>query len=203
MRYCALIGSTKSCTPWFSMQKSPSSTFSSKVNPYWKPEQPPPETNTRNLSAGLASSPINSPPFPAAASVKTSTLGWGGARWAWVIVSDVALMVAFYPAGPWSIKVPDLSLGLRFTRPVPRRLHACPICPMDQLPIDLGADRSFNDGVVNIAKNARLGAEFDPIGRVDVAFDDAVQDDIGRDDRALHAAVLAHRQEGALVRVTL
>src|SRR6266403_6023739 len=117
MRYCALIGSTKSCTPWFSMQKSPSSIFSSKVNPYWKPEQPPPETNTRNLRAGFASSRISSPTLPAAASVKTSTLGGGGARSAWFMVSDVALMVAFYPADPRPIKVPDLSLGLGFTRP--------------------------------------------------------------------------------------
>src|SRR5579859_842566 len=74
---------------------------------------------------------------------------------------------------------------------VPGRFHARPICPVDQLPIDLGAYRSFNDGVVNITQNARLGAEFDSIGRVDVAFDDAVQDDIGRDDRTLHTAVLA------------
>src|ERR1700676_5029809 len=93
----------------------------------------------------------------------------------------------------------DLGSPLR----VPRRLHAGLICPVDQLPIDLGADRRFNDGVVNIAQNARLCAEFNPICRVDVAFDDAVQDDIGREDRAFHAAVLAHRQEGALVRVAL
>ena len=75
--------------------------------------------------------------------------------------------------------------------------------PMDQLTIDLGAHRSFNDGVVHIAQNARLGAEFDPIACVDVALDDAVQDDIGRDNRAFHAAVLADRQKGALIRVAL
>ena len=77
------------------------------------------------------------------------------------------------------------------------------IRPMDQLTIDLGAYRRFNDGVVNIAQNARLGAQFDPLAGVDVAFDDAVQDDIGRDHRAFHAAVLAHRQASALVRVAL
>src|SRR6266403_4451038 len=158
MRYCALIGSTRSCTPWFSMQKSPSSIFSSKVNPYWKPEQPPPETNTRNLRAGLASSRISSTTLPAAASVKTSTLGGGGARSAWFIVSDVALISAFYPAGPRPIKVPDFSWDLGSPVRVPRRLHIGPICPMDQLSIDLGADGRFNDGVVNIAQNARLGA---------------------------------------------
>src|ERR1700736_1494429 len=138
MRYCALIGSTKSCTPWFSMQKSPSSTISSKVNPYWKPEQPPPETNTRNLRSGFASSRISSPTLPAAASVKTSTLGGGGAKSAWFIVSDVALMLAFY-------------------------LRA----------------------------------------RGDLALNDAVQNDIGRNNRAFHAAMLPHGQEGALIRVAL
>src|ERR1700722_12375917 len=98
MRYCALIGSTKSCTPWFSMQKSPSSTFSSKVNPYWKPEHPPPETNTRNLRLGFASSRISSPTLPAAASVKTSTLGGGGAKSAAVLDSELVLMASFYSA---------------------------------------------------------------------------------------------------------
>src|SRR5450631_918101 len=104
MRYCALIGSTSSCTPWFSTQKSPSSIFSSKVNPYWKPEQPPPETNTRSLRFGFASSRIRSPTLPAAASVNTSTVGGGGSKSPDAADSDVALMVAFYPAGPWPIK---------------------------------------------------------------------------------------------------
>jgi len=71
-------------------------------------------------------------------------------------------MVAFYPAGPWPIKVPDTVWDLGSPVRVPRRLRAGRIRPVDQLPIDLGADRSFNDGVVNIAQNARLGAEFDP-----------------------------------------
>src|SRR5258708_19177053 len=75
------------------------------------------------------------------------------------------------------------------------------IGPMDQFPIDLGANRSFNDGVLNIAQNARLCSEFHPIAGLDVAFDDAVQDDVGRCDRALYAAMLAHGQEGALFRV--
>src|ERR1700733_15113827 len=106
MRYCALIGSTKSCTPWFSTQKSPSSIFSSKVKPYWKPEQPPPETNTRNLRFGFDSSRISSPTLPAAASVKISTLGGGGTKSPWFMVSDVALIASFYPAGRRPIKVP-------------------------------------------------------------------------------------------------
>src|SRR5271170_6888418 len=101
------MGSTSNWTPAFSTQKSPSSIFSSKVKPYWKPEQPPPETNTRNLRFGFASSRISSPTLPAAASVKTSTLGGGGADSAAVLDSDVALMVSFYSVGHGPIKVPD------------------------------------------------------------------------------------------------
>src|ERR1700761_2958297 len=78
------MGSTSSCTPPFSTQKSPSSMFSSKVKPYWKPEQPPPDTNTRSFRFGLASSLMSSPTLPAAASVKTSTWGGGGLK---VVVS--------------------------------------------------------------------------------------------------------------------
>src|ERR1700679_1143471 len=107
MRYCALMGSTKSCTPPFSTQKSPSSIFSSKVKPYWKPEHPPPETNTRSLRFGFASSRINSPTLPAAASVKTSTLGGGGAKSAPDSDSCDALISVVYASGAWPIKVPD------------------------------------------------------------------------------------------------
>src|SRR5580698_3600361 len=107
MRYCALMGSTKSFTPAFSTQKSPSSIFSSKVKPYWKPEHPPPETNTLSLRFGLASSRINSPTLPAAASVKTSTFGGGGT----ISVPDSdscdALIWLFYASEAWPIKIPD------------------------------------------------------------------------------------------------
>src|SRR3984957_16385987 len=135
MRYCALIGSTRSCTPWFSTQKSPSSIFSSKVNPYWKPEHPPPDTNTRSLRFGFDSSRISSPTLPAAASVKTSTSGGGGAKSPWVIDSDVTLICSFYPVGPWPIKVPDCLWdvgspdGIEFTRRFPHPAGQYPDFP--------------------------------------------------------------------------
>src|SRR5687768_11528908 len=66
-----LIGSISSVTPPFSTRVSPSSRFSSKVKPYWKPEQPPPCTNTRSFRLGLDSSRISSLTLDAAASVKT------------------------------------------------------------------------------------------------------------------------------------
>src|ERR1700733_1071896 len=71
-RYWKLIGSISSFTPWFSTQVSPSWTCSSNSNPYCRPEQPPPCTNTRSISFGLPSPAINSLTLRAAASVNSS-----------------------------------------------------------------------------------------------------------------------------------
>ena len=49
---------------------------------------------------------------------------------------------------------------------------------MDQFPINLGADGRFNGGVVNIAENPRFCAQFDAVAGLDIAFDDAVEDDV-------------------------
>ena len=43
-------------TPSLTIAVSSSFDTSSNVNPYWKPEHPPPDTNTRSLSSGLPSS---------------------------------------------------------------------------------------------------------------------------------------------------
>jgi hypothetical protein len=58
VRYRALIGSTSSFTPFDSMTESvvSSPSPSSIMRPYWKPEQPPPWTNTRRPALGLFSS---------------------------------------------------------------------------------------------------------------------------------------------------
>src|ERR1700728_2508387 len=184
MRYCALMGSTRSCTPPFSTQKSPSSIFSSKVKPYWKPEHPPPETNTRSLRFGFASSRINSPTLPAAASVKTSTFGGGGI----ISVPDSdscdALIQLFYASEAWPIKIPDL-FGTCFTAGGPRNrpggrligVVGLRIRPMDQFSIDLGAHGRFNDRIANIAQNACFRAQLEPIAGFDVALDDAIEQD--------------------------
>src|SRR5262245_3810921 len=65
----------RSLTPFFSIAASSSFCTSSKVKPYWKPEQPPPVTNTRSLSSGLPSSSISCLTLLAALSVKTSGAG--------------------------------------------------------------------------------------------------------------------------------
>jgi hypothetical protein len=56
------------------MIMSSSLVTSSKVKPYWKPEQPPPVTKTRNFSSGLPSSSINALTLLAALSVKLKGL---------------------------------------------------------------------------------------------------------------------------------
>src|ERR1044071_841233 len=61
-----------SFTPFFSITASSSFCTSSKCKPYWKPEQPPPVTNTRSLSSGLPSSSISCLTLFAALSLKTS-----------------------------------------------------------------------------------------------------------------------------------
>ena len=99
-------------------------------------------------------------------------------------------MVAFYPAGRRPIKVPDSLCDRVHQSGARNRLAGARICSVNQLPIDLGAYRRFNDGVVNIAENTRFRAQFDPIAGLDVAFDDAVEDDAGGDHRPLDAALI-------------
>src|SRR5258708_31755906 len=64
-----LIGSTNSLTPCDSNTWSPEPCpFSSIIRPYWKPEQPPPWTNTRRPLLVLFSSVSSSLIFCAAVS---------------------------------------------------------------------------------------------------------------------------------------
>src|SRR5580765_6932702 len=64
-----------SLTPFFSITESSSFCTSSKVKPYWNPEQPPPVTNTRSLSSGLPSSSMSCLTLLAAPSLKDSGTG--------------------------------------------------------------------------------------------------------------------------------
>src|SRR5215510_11657753 len=69
------MGSMSSRTPFFSITESSSFCTSSKVKPYWKPEQPPPVTKTRSLSSGLPSSSISDLTLVAALSENRSGAG--------------------------------------------------------------------------------------------------------------------------------
>src|SRR5690348_16545803 len=64
-----------SVTPSFTIDVSSSLIDSSKVKPYWNPEQPPPLTKTRNLRSGFPSSVMRSFTLAAAASVNISGAG--------------------------------------------------------------------------------------------------------------------------------
>src|SRR5579871_153110 len=204
MRYWALIGSTSRVTPEFCTQKSPSSTFSSNVKPYWKPEQPPPDTKTRSFRFGFASSRISSPTLPAAASVKTSTWGGGGRISVSLDMSVVVLMWIVYslcilrgahtpskrgPSRSCSILGLRQRLALRCGRRRPARAS------MDQLTINLGAHRRFNDPVLNVAEHPGSCAELDAATRLDVTLHETVQIHAAGDHGALDAARLAHRED--------
>src|SRR6476620_5305421 len=69
------MASMSSDTPFLVMVVSSSLVISSNVKPYWKPEQPPPCTNTRSFRSGLPSSAISSATLAAALSVKTKGAG--------------------------------------------------------------------------------------------------------------------------------
>src|SRR6478735_2142788 len=86
------MGSTSSWTPALSSTVSSSLTTSSNVKPYWKPEQPPPWTNTRSFRSGLPSSSTSSLTLLAALSVKTSGGGGASASGELTICSATALM---------------------------------------------------------------------------------------------------------------
>src|SRR5208282_1491624 len=81
--------------------------------------------------------------------------------------------------------------GRRFAR------YGARIGLVQQFSVDLGADRGFDDRVVDIAEHTRFRAQLDALGRFDVALDDAVEHDAGNHDRALDAAVLADRENCA------
>src|SRR5271169_2940646 len=86
-----------SVTPFFSIRVSSSAASSSNVKPYWKPEQPPPVTNTRSLSSGLPSSSISDFTFVAAASVKTS----GGGISVIAFIANSSVTAHNLPDGRW------------------------------------------------------------------------------------------------------
>jgi len=74
---------------------------------------------------------------------------------------------------------------------------------MDQFPIDLGAHGGFNGRVVNTAENTGFWPHLDAIAGLDIAFYDAVQDDIGDHHRTLDASLFAHRERRAAARLAL
>src|SRR5688572_18935611 len=181
-----LIGSISSVTPPFTTRVSPSSVFSSKVNPYWKPEQPPPCTNTRSFRLGLASSRISSPTLVAAAFVNTSV----GAR---LGSADSGVMAsAWGQNGSGSSGAPLTACTLLACSD--RGLLASPsglAGLVNQLAVDLRAHLHLDQRVVDVAGDPRRGAELDPIVRENIALHRTVEHDVRHRDRTFDDTAVA------------
>src|SRR5450830_66029 len=101
--YCRLMASTTRATPSVTICVSSSATWSSKANPYEKPEQPPPVTYRRSLSLGLPSSTINSATLAAAEGVNSSWPGMTPGRVGLSMVGAASILNSFFgdAVGKW------------------------------------------------------------------------------------------------------
>src|SRR4051812_37639669 len=161
-----------SITPFFSITASSSFFTSSKVKPYWKPEQPPPVTKTRSLSSGLPSSVISSFTLFAALSLKTSGDGIS------VTASLTASVTAFIPA-------PDVGLLAARSQ---LQFYALGLgTVMHQPALDDRALVDLDALVVHVTFDPRPRLEFEGLGRLHRAVDHAVDDDVRGLDFAVDA----------------
>src|ERR1700753_3550198 len=177
------MGSTSNFTPRFSTQVSPSWTASSNSNPYCRPEQPPPCTNTRSIRFGLPSPLIRSPTLRAAASVNSSVGASVSTR------SVVLISLTFAVNRLWSVRVWSLAC----------RLVCCsrdsrPLRNPGQLTHDLRTQRHFNDPVEHISLYPGGRAEHHTAFGHNVTLDGTVQHNVRGLDRSLDGTGLAHGQ---------
>src|SRR5689334_11069843 len=187
-------------TPFFCIDVSSSLTVSSNVNPYWKPEQPPPVTNTRSLRSGLPSSSISVLTFVAAASVNTN--GAGISVIAFIICSGSLLLFNVSLSAASSIR--SIRAGL-----APVRLFAgCALqfhhiggllADMHQLALDNGADVHFERSVHHVSMDLCLGLQFQMVAGRDRAGDRAVDDHVRDTDFAFDPRTLADHQRPGLI----
>src|SRR5438445_1707258 len=168
-----------SMTPFFSITASSSFFTSSKVKPYWKPEQPPPVTNTRSLSSGLPSSSISCLTLFAALSLNTSGEGIS--------------VTAFISSHSW----------IRFSSSARGELQLDPFDVGDvvhQPALDHRPLVDFDALVVHIAFDLRPRLEFERLGGVDGPVDRAVDHDVRGLHFAIDARIGRHHQRARLVR---
>src|SRR3970282_2131615 len=144
-------------TPFFCITVSSSFCTSSRVKPYWKPEQPPPETNTRSLSSVLPSSSINCFTLPAALSEKTSGAG----------ISVTAFMCAPLPDISTRLVAARGELQLDPFRLDPALMHQASFHDRSLLDLEVL--------VMHIPFDARTDLEFKRLGRVHRGVDGVVQ----------------------------
>src|SRR4029079_4911030 len=162
------------------MTVSSSLATSSKVNPYCRPEQPPPVTNTRSLSSLLPSSSISDFTLLAALSVKTSGSG---------IAVAMSFMISLR-----LLSVRARGGGLELDHLVAFRggfVHQ--LAHHDRADVDL-------DGLVrDIPCDSRLREEFDVLRGLHWAGDGAVDHHMGYMDLALYFCKLRDDQSARLV----
>src|SRR4029078_6845137 len=171
-----LIGSTSSLTPRFSMQVSPSCSFSSNSKPYCMPEHPPPWMKTRSLRLGLPSPRVRSRPLRAAESVNVR------------VSVAVSLMGCTLRAG-FGCRNRGFLAGRRCGVGL-RRL----VSPRNEPAGYDDAGGHFNDTVINIAVDACLAAEDQALARMHVAVDGAIHHDVRDFDATLDEAGFAYRE---------
>src|SRR5688572_21114986 len=181
MRYWYDIGSMRRLTPFFCMTVSSSLATSSNVNPYCRPEQPPPVTNTRSFSSSLPSSSISAFTLLAALSVKISGSG-------------IAVLMSFMLVSPVCSSIRGARCGLEL-----HHLVAARGCFVDQLPHHDRADVDLDRLVGHISCDTGLGEEFDILGRAHRSRDGAVDDHVRDVNLALDLRQLGNDQRAGLV----
>src|SRR5262249_13466016 len=167
----------RSFTPFFSITESSSFCTSSKVKPYWKPEQPPPVTKTRSLSSGLPSSSISCLTLLAALSEKFSGAGiWVG---------------AFIVLYPWSARrlLGDFELDA---------FHFCGV--MHEAPFDHSALLHLDALVMHVSFDPGIRLHLRGFAGIRGPVDRAVDDDVRGLDLAVDAGMLGDHERARLLR---
>src|SRR6267142_733759 len=171
-----------SMTPFFSITASSSFFTSSKVKPYWKPEQPPPVTNTRSLSSELPSSSISCLTLLAALSLNISGDGISAE-----VSGETLSVTAFIANAPWLAAGSELKLyALRLGTAV------------DQPAFDHRALLNLDALVVHIAFDPGASLEFESLRGVHRPVDCSVHDNVRRLYLAVDARVGRHHQSARL-----
>src|SRR6185369_16078761 len=134
-------------TPFFCMTVSSSFATSSNVNPYWRPEHPPPVTKTRSLRSLFPSSSMRAFTLLAAFSVKTSGSG-------------IAVAIAFI-----AILLCLESIGVAGHRLELHHLVALRRALVHQLPHHDRADVDLDRFIRDISCDPGLWQEFDILRR--------------------------------------
>src|SRR5215470_11232353 len=142
-----------SITPFFSMTVSSSLFTSSKVNPYWNPEQPPPVTKTRSFNSALPSSSISCFTLFAALSVKTKGAGISATAFIPLLLSQIDFGLRTYGAFGSKFKPKRWPLPDRFARRQ-LELHGLRFSfarAMHQVPLDYRPEMHFQAVVVHVS----------------------------------------------------